>query len=116
MEDIQVEIFELFPLALDKIPEDFDFKNNTFAEEIKIGDSFEDKSYCIDVDLQVRIVGHEFNKLNVQTEAERIDGLLKKYTFKTCKCRIIRKTIFRNEYYDKDKYNTVLQYYIRQFK
>ncbi|MBM7836440.1 hypothetical protein [Clostridium sardiniense] len=116
MEAIQVELFKLFPLALDKIPEDFDFKDNIFAEEIKIGDSFEDKPYCIDIDLQIRIVGHEFNKLKIQSEAKIIDEHLKKYTFKTCQCRIIRKNIFRNEYYDNDKYNTILQYYIRQFK
>lgn len=116
MEKIIIELSNLYPNALDIVPEDFDYKKNRYALEFKFGENVEDKTYCEDVDLQIRLVGFKNNKLYILRDSEDIDKKLNKYIFKTCKSRIVRKNIFKNAYYDKDKYNLVLQYYIRKYK
>lgn len=108
---INKEIFNLIDEAYDKIPSDFDFKKSN-AVEIKIAQNMSSNSYRNDITLQVRVVGLEYYKGAVITNADELDKLLNKKRF--LNCRIVRENAWYTSYYDEDKYNIVLQYLIKQ--
>lgn len=100
--------------GFDKIPIDFNFKNNKYAIEITIGSQINDYQEREELPLQIRIVGLEKNKIDILTKSEEIDSVLDN------KCInnfwIVRSNPYFNSYYDDDKFNAVLIYYIKNFE
>ncbi|CUP74402.1 hypothetical protein [Clostridium baratii] len=109
--EIQKEIFNLVPEAIDEVPADFNFKKDN-AIEIKIADNITNKFYLDDITLQIRIVGLKNNKFNIQDIAENLDKKFNKARF--INCRVVRENAWYTSYYDEDKFNAVLQYLIKR--
>lgn len=110
-------IFSLFSNednAFDKIPSEFDFKNNKYAIEIKIGSSITDADYMNEVPLQIRVVGLDRNKLDILNKSKEIDLIVNDIDFNNC--WIVRSNPYMTTYDDEDKYNVVLIYYINNYK
>ncbi len=120
IEEIATEIFSLID-AYNKIPADFDFINNNYAIEIKIGESVTDMYYKDDVSLQIRVVGvgekivnKKANMYNIIKKATDILELLNKKEF-DYKYRIIKENVPFTCYWDEDKFNCILMLNVQKY-
>ncbi|GKX65835.1 hypothetical protein [Inconstantimicrobium mannanitabidum] len=111
--DVQEELFKVVIEAYDRISDKFDFIANKYAIEIKVGDSIQDLSYRDDISLQIRIVGLETNKIDIEQKAIDIDLLINKADIGTF--YIVRNNVYYSSYSDDDKFNVVLQYTIQNY-
>lgn len=111
---IQEEIFTLIPDASDIIPSDFDFKNE-IGIEIKIGNNITDRDYCKEIDLEIKIVGLEDKKFDIQIKATDLDKIINNYVFKNTLARIVRENVYYSSFYDDEKFNVVLMYAIKSY-
>ena len=103
-------LFSKYPDAYDPIPADFDFINNPYAIEIKIGESVTDNYYNDTISLQVRVVGVVDNKYSIISKAyelleelNKLDIITDNYSY-----RIIKENVPYTSYTDEDKFNVVL--------
>lgn len=112
---IQEEVFALIPGATDLLEANFDFTKGN-GIEIKIGDSITDKIYCNDIDLEIQVVGLKENKIDLQSQAKRLDLNFNNHVFSLSDARIIRENVWYNSFYDKEKFVVVLMYKIRCYK
>ena len=117
IETIADYLFSKYPDAYDPIPADFDFINNPYAIEIKIGESVTDNYYNDAISLQVRVVGLVENKykiinkaLTLLEELNKIDIIIDNYSY-----RIIKENVPYTSYTDEDKFNVVLMLNIQKY-
>ena len=110
IETIADYLFSKYPDAYDPIPADFDFINNPYAIEIKIGESVTDNYYNDTISLQVRVVGVVDNKYSIISKAyelleelNKLDIIIDNYSY-----RIIKENVPYTSYIDEDKFNSVL--------
>ncbi|MDS0525459.1 hypothetical protein NNC19_07195 [Clostridium sp. SHJSY1] len=113
LNEIQVSLFTLIPEAYDQITSDFDFVKNSYAIEMKIGDSVQDNIINDEITLQIRITGIKENKMLIQNKAFELDKKINDIDFKDC--WIVRDNAYYTSYYDTDKFNSVLQYTIKNY-
>ena len=110
-------LFSKYPDAYDPIPADFDFINNPYAIEIKIGESVTDNYYNDTISLQVRVVGVVDNKYSIISktyelleELNKLDIITDNYNY-----RIIKENVPYTSYTDEDKFNSVLMLNIQKY-
>lgn len=110
IETIADYLFTKYPDAYDPIPADFDFINNLYAIEIKIGESVTDNYYNDTISLQVRVVGVVDNKYSIISKAyelleelNKLDIITDNYNY-----RIIKENVPYTSYIVEDKFNSVL--------
>ena len=117
IETIADYLFTKYPDAYDPIPADFDFINNPYAIEIKIGESVTDNYYNDTISLQVRVVGVVDNKYSIISKAyelleelNKLDIITDNYSY-----RIIKENVPYTSYTDEDKFNAVLMLNIQKY-
>ena len=117
IETIADYLFTKYPDAYDPIPADFDFINNPYAIEVKIGESVTDNYYNDTISLQVRVVGVVDNKYSIISKAyelleelNKLDIITDNYSY-----RIIKENVPYTSYTDEDKFNSVLMLNIQKY-
>ena len=115
IETIADYLFNKYPEAYDPIPSDFDFVNNDYAIEIRIGDSITDNYYANDIYLQVRVVGVVKNKYKIINKALALLDELDGDRIPNIDYRIIKENIPYTSYLDEDKFNVALMLNIRKY-
>ena len=117
IETIADYLFTKYPDAYDPIPADFDFINNPYAIEIKIGENVTDNYYNDTISLQVRVVGVVDNKYSIISKAyefleelNKLDIITDNYSY-----RIIKENVPYTSYTDEDKFNSVLMLNIQKY-
>lgn len=98
----------------DLIPENFDYKKNKYAIEVKVAEWITEDSYKQNIPLQFRIVGNKDNKTDILKVTKELDKLINKQQFDNN--LIVREDAYFDSYLDKEKYNTILKYKIKCFE
>ena len=99
--------------SYDSISSDFDFINNAYAVEVKIGENIVNRLNIDDITLQVRIVGLSKNKITLLEKAEQLDNTINNSYYENY--HIVRENPYMATYIDEDKTNIVLQYLVKRF-
>ena len=117
IETIADYLFTKYPDAYDPIPASFDFINNPYAIEIKIGENVTDNYYNDTISLQVRVVGVVDNKYSIISKAYELLEELNKTDIITdnYNYRIVRENVPYTSYTDEDKFNSVLMLNIQKY-
>ncbi|ELC8455664.1 hypothetical protein QYB58_000743 [Clostridium perfringens] len=109
------ELEKVLPTATTYIEPTFKFTGDNLAIEVKIGEDIQDLSYYEGITLVIRVVGIIEQQFDIINKTFEIDKLVNNFKFSNLD-RIVRENVYYSNYIDKEKFNTVLMYKIRNYK